>query len=248
MHQFFLNEPLNDDALNAPLVLSRKEYQHLFVLRLRDGEQFVFADGCGREHVFEVVASDKNTITAKCIETRASENELACRLVLLQGLPKREKLEFIIQKAVELGAHDILPVMMARSNVRIDEKKSERKAERLHEISKSAASQSKRGIIPEVHGVQAFASALDAVSDADIKLIAYEDETSRGTLSALLPTLPQAKKIAILVGPEGGISDEEWQQAKAHGFQSVSLGKRILRTETAGLCLLSYLMLHLENA
>lgn len=248
MHQFFLNEPLNDDALSAPLVLSRKEYQHLFVLRLREGEQFVFADGCGREHVFEVVASDKNTITAKCIEIRASENELACRLVLLQGLPKREKLEFIIQKAVELGAHDILPIMMARSNVRIDEKKSERKAERLHEISKSAASQSKRGIIPEVHGVQAFASALDAVSDADIKLIAYEDETSRGTLSALLPTLPQAKKIAVLVGPEGGISDEEWQQAKAHGFQSVSLGKRILRTETAGLCLLSYLMLHLENA
>lgn len=248
MHQFFLNEPLNDDALSAPLVLSRKEYQHLFVLRLREGEQFVFADGCGREHVFEVVASDKNTITAKCVETRASENELACRLVLLQGLPKREKLEFIIQKSVELGAHDILPVMMARSNVRIDEKKTERKAERLHEISKSAASQSKRGIIPEVHGVQAFASALDAVSDADIKLIAYEDETSRGTLSALLPQLPQAKKIAILVGPEGGISDEEWQQAKAHGFQSVSLGKRILRTETAGLCLLSYLMLHLENA
>lgn len=248
MHQFFLNEPLNDDALNAPLVLSRKEYQHLFVLRLRDSEQFVFADGCGREHVFEVVASDKNTITAKCVETRASANELTCQLVLLQGLPKREKLEFIIQKSVELGAHDILPVMMARSNVRIDEKKSERKAERLHEISKSAASQSKRGIIPEVHGVQSFASALDAVSDADVKLIAYEDETSRGTLSALLPQLPQAKKIAILVGPEGGISDEEWQQAKAHGFQSVSLGKRILRTETAGLCLLSYLMLHLENA
>ena len=138
--------------------------------------------------------------------------------------------------------------MMARSNVRIDEKKADRKAERLHEISKSAASQSKRGIIPEVHGVQSFASALDAVSDADIKLIAYEDETSRGTLSALLSSLPQAKKIAILVGPEGGISDEEWQQAKTQGFQSVSLGKRILRTETAGLCLLSYLMLHLENA
>lgn len=248
MHQFFLNEPLSDNALNAPLVLSRKDYQHLFVLRLRDGERFVFADGCGREHIFEVVASDKNSLTVQCIESRASANELACRLVLLQGLPKREKLEFIIQKAVELGVHDILPVMMARSNVRIDEKKSERKAERLHEISKSAASQSKRGIIPEVHGVQSFASALDAVSDADIKLIAYEDETSRGTLSALLPTLAQAKKIAILVGPEGGISDDEWQQAKAHGFQSVSLGKRILRTETAGLCLLSYLMLHLEEA
>lgn len=248
MHQFFLNEPLSDDALKAPLVLSRKEYQHLFVLRLREGEQFVFADGQGQEYLFEVIASDKNTITTKCLETRASENELSCQLVLLQGLPKREKLEFIIQKAVELGAHDIVPVMMARSNVRIDEKKADRKAERLHEISKSAASQSKRGIIPEVHGVQSFASALDAVSDADIKLIAYEDETSRGTLNALLPTLAQAKKIAILVGPEGGISDEEWQQAKTHGFQSVSLGKRILRTETAGLCLLSYLMLHLENA
>ena len=142
MHQFFLNEPLSDDALKAPLVLSRKEYQHLFVLRLREGEQFLFADGCGREHLFEVIATNKNTITAKCLETRASENELSCQLVLLQGLPKREKLEFIIQKAVELGAHDIVPVMMARSNVRIDEKKADRKAERLHEISKSAASMS----------------------------------------------------------------------------------------------------------
>ena len=131
---------------------------------------------------------------------------------------------------------------------KVDDKKADRKAERLHEISKSAATQAKRGIIPEVSGVTAFRDALTAVEDADIKLICYEDETGRGTLDTLLPVLPQAKKIAILVGPEGGISEEEWQLAKDAGFQSVSLGKRILRTETAGFCLLSYLMLHLEQA
>ena len=246
MHQFFLNEPLTD--LDQTITLSRKEYQHAFVLRLREGEEFVLSDGYGQEHLCEVLSTDKNTITARRLESREAQGELDCKLVLLQGLPKRDKLELIIQKAVELGAHQIMPVMMKRTNVKLDDKKADRKAELLQEISKSAATQAKRGIIPEVTGVTAFREALANVADADIKLICYEDETSRGTLEALLPTLPQAKKIALLVGPEGGISEEEWQLAKDAGFQSVSLGKRILRTETAGFCLLSYLMLHLENA
>ena len=246
MHQFFLNQPLEEPT--APIILTRKEYPHIFVLRLHLGEAFVLSDGMGKEHVCEITAVDKNTLTAKHLETQSANGELSCQLILLQGLPKRDKLEFIIQKAVELGAHQIMPVMMKRSNVKLDEKKADRKAERLHEISKSAATQSKRGIIPEVPSITAFSDALDSVADADIKLIAFEEETHTGGLQALLPALDTAKKIAILVGPEGGISEEEWQQAKEAGFQSVSLGKRILRTETAGLCLLSYLMLHLENA
>lgn len=247
MHQFFLDAPLSESALSAPLALSRKDHQHLFVLRLREGEQFVLSDGQGREHRCEVTACDKNTLTARVLETRAPSTELDCQLVLLQGLPKRDKLELIVQKAVELGAHSIVPVMMARSNVRVDEKKADRKAERLQEIAKSAAEQSKRGIIPKVDSVQTFADALRAAQDADIKLICYEEENTHGTLAALLPTLSGAKKIALLVGPEGGISEEEWRAAKEAGFTSVSLGRRILRTETAGLALLSYLMLHLEN-
>lgn len=246
MHQFFLDEPLTDT--DKPLILSRKDYQHLFVLRLRKGEQFILADGCGREHVCEVTACDKNTLIARVLETRASANELATQLVLLQGLPKRDKLELIIQKAVELGASSIVPVMMVRSNVRLDDKKADRKAERLNEIAKSAAEQSKRGILPEVASPTRFADAIALAKDADIKLICYEDETAAGRLQALLPQLDSAKKIALLVGPEGGISEEEWQAAIDAGFQSVSLGRRILRTETAGLCLLSFLMLHLEHA
>lgn len=246
MHQFFLNAPLADTS--APITLSRKEYQHVFVLRLHEGEEFVLSDGLGKEHLCEVTAVDKNTITARLLETRDAQGELDCKLVLLQGLPKRDKLELIIQKAVELGTHQIMPVMMKRTNVKVDDKKADRKAERLQEISKSAATQAKRGIIPEVSAITAFRDALEAVADADIKLICYEDETSRGTLEGLLPQLREAKKIALLVGPEGGISEEEWQLAKNAGFESVSLGKRILRTETAGFCLLSYLMLHLEQA
>ena len=248
MHQFFLDTPLSADALAAPLTFHRKEYQHLFVLRLAIGEAFILADGTGQEYCCVVTDADKNTLTAEVREVRASARELDCQLVLLQGLPKRDKLELIIQKATELGAHRIVPVKMTRSNVRIDEKKADRKAERLHEIAKSAASQSKRGIIPEISATIDLAAALHSVEDADIKLICYEEETARGTLSACLPKLASAKKITLLVGPEGGISEDEWQAAKAAGFQSVSLGRRILRTETAGLCLLSYLMLHLEEA
>lgn len=246
MHHFFLNEPLSD--LDSPITLTRKDYQHIFVLRLHEGEEFVLSDGLGQEHLCEVTHTDKNTITAQRLESRDAQGELDCQLILLQGLPKRDKLELIIQKAVELGAHQIMPVMMKRTNVKIDDKKADRKAQRLQEISKSAATQSKRGLIPEVTDIKAFQEALASIEDADIKLICYEDETSRGTLEKLLPSLPKAKKIALLVGPEGGITEEEWQLAKTHGFQSVSLGKRILRTETAGFCLLSYLMLHLENA
>ncbi|MDO4280343.1 MAG: 16S rRNA (uracil(1498)-N(3))-methyltransferase [Peptococcaceae bacterium] len=248
MHHFFLNHPLDDAALAAPFELTKKDYQHLFVLRLAAGEHFTLADGCGRVHLCEVVEASKNALTVRCLETHAADTELACQLVLLQGLPKRDKLELIIQKSVELGAAAIVPVKMARSNVKIDEKKADRKAERLHEIAKSAASQSKRGVIPAVRDVQTLRAALDAVQDADIKLICYEDETARGHLEGILPDLSSAKKIALLVGPEGGITPEEWQLARDAGFVSVSLGKRILRTETAGLALLSYLMLHLEHA
>ena len=247
MHHFFLPTPLSEEALAAPLTFSRKDWQHLFVLRLREGEEFVLADGYGREHICRVTDVQKNSLTASVVESRDSARELDCQLILLQGLPKRDKLELIIQKA-ELGASSIVPVMMARSNVRLDDKKADRKAERLNEIAKSAAEQSKRGILPQVASPKRFADAIALAKDADIKLICYEDETAAGRLQALLPQLATANKIALLVGPEGGISEEEWQAATCAGFQSVSLGRRILRTETAGLCLLSFLMLHLENA
>ncbi len=247
MHHFFLNEPLAVEAWDKPLVLTKKDYQHLFVLRLREGEAFVMANGRGLEHHCTVTSVDKNTITATITHTSPTSRELFCKLILLQGLPKRDKLELIIQKAVELGASEIMPVMMKRTNVKLDDKKADRKADRLHEIAKSAASQSKRGIIPQVDAVTPFKEALEAVADADIKLICYEDEESRGALISLLPRLRDAKKVAIIVGPEGGIDESEWALAREAGFESVSLGSRILRTETAGFCLLSYLMLHLER-
>ncbi len=149
MHHFFLPAPLSEEALAAPLTFSRKDWQHLFVLRLREGEEFVLADGRGREHICRVTDVQKNSLTASVVASRDSARELDCQLILLQGLPKRDKLELIIQKAVELGASSIVPVMMARSNVRLDDKKADRKAERLAEIAKSAAEQSKRGILPQ---------------------------------------------------------------------------------------------------
>lgn len=126
MHHFFLPAPLSEEALAAPLTFSRKDWQHLFVLRLREGEEFVLADGRGREHICRVTDVQKNSLTASVVASRDSARELDCQLILLQGLPKRDKLELIIQKAVELGASSIVPVMMARSNVRLDDKKADR--------------------------------------------------------------------------------------------------------------------------
>lgn len=180
MHHFFLPAPLSEEALAAPLTFSRKDWQHLFVLRLREGEEFVLADGRGREHICRVTDVQKNSLTASVVASRDSARELDCQLILLQGLPKRDKLELIIQKAVELGASSIVPVMMARSNVRLDDKKADRKAERLAEIAKSAAEQSKRGILPQVASPKRFADAIALAKDADIKLICYEDETAAG--------------------------------------------------------------------
>ena len=244
MHRFFVPQLYSEE-----MYIEGVDARHISkVLRMQPGDKLQIVSDDGVSAMVAITAIDSERVWVRCLEKLAERHEPRVQLVLAQGLAKGEKMDFIIQKAVELGAHQIMPVMMKRTNVKLDDKKADRKAERLQEISKSAATQAKRGIIPEVTGVTAFRKALANVADADIKLICYEDETSRGTLEALLPTLPQAKKIALLVGPEGGISEEEWQLAKDAGFQSVSLGKRILRTETAGFCLLSYLMLHLENA
>lgn len=244
MHQFFI-QVAHD--FSKPLQLTRKDYQHLFVLRLNPHEQFILSDGEGMDYLCEVQTVSKDCIEAICLDKQANNRELSTHLTLLQGLPKKDKLELIVQKAVELGAYRIVPVTMQRSIVKLEEKRAQKKTDRLTEISRSAATQAKRGIIPEVSSPMTFKEALTAVKDADLKILAFENEDSQRSLATLLPRIQSANHIAILVGPEGGISEEEWQLAHEAGFESISLGRRILRTETAGLAMLSFLMLHLDQ-
>lgn len=188
----------------------------------------------------EISAIDSECVTVHCLEKLAESHEPAVRLILAQGLAKGEKMEFIIQKAVEMGAYSVVPVAMEHSVVRLDGAKAAKKVERWQKIAESAAKQSKRDIIPEVQPVQTMAQML-AANDCATKIIAYECEDKKSLKAALKEA--QAKgaltDLLLIIGPEGGISEAELETARAAGAVPVSLGRRILRAETAGLVAIS---------
>lgn len=173
--------------------------------------------------------------------------ELPARIHLFQGLPKGDKMELIIQKAVELGAYRIIPVETKRVVVKLDAKKEEARVKRWNAISESAAKQSKRSMIPKVTGVVTYREALQMAEDFSLKLVPYECAAGMEETRKLLEKAESGMDIAVFIGPEGGFEGEEIRMAEEYGIIPVTLGKRILRTETAGLCILSALMIHLEQ-
>ena len=156
-------------------------------------------------------------------------------------------MELIIQKAVELGAKAVVPVSTSRCIVKLDKKKEDAKIKRWQAISESAAKQSKRGVIPEVHGVMSYKEAMNYVKDFDIKVIPYENCTDMSGTKEILCEIKEGMKVAIFIGPEGGFANEEIDKAMANNITPISLGKRILRTETAGLAILSVIMFNIEK-
>lgn len=218
------------------------------VLRMMPGEQISISDGSqGREYRCEVSLIEEDCVTAKIMWSQDADTELQSKFYLFQGLPKSDKMELIIQKAVELGVYEVIPVATRRAVVKLDKKKEESKRKRWNSISESAAKQSKRTIIPEVKPVMTFAEAVKYASSMDAKLIPYElaegmDETRR-IFSAIKP----GDSVAIFIGPEGGFDEAEIQLAKEAGICPITLGRRILRTETAGMTVLSVLMFQMEQ-
>ena len=170
---------------------------------------------------------------------------------MFQGMPKGEKLEVVIQKAVELGAYEIIPVDMKRSVKKLDEKKRDKVIQRYNAISEAAAKQAKRRIIPKVSGVLSFAEAMRFCDGEGIgvRLVPYElcDTSTMGKTRELLSGIQPGASIAVLIGPEGGFGEEEIEQARAAGFSEITLGRRILRTETAGMTVLSWLIYLFEQ-
>ena len=156
-------------------------------------------------------------------------------------------MELIIQKAVELGVFEVIPVAMSRSVVKLDEKKATAKVKRWQAIAEAAAKQSKRGVIPQVQKVMTYKEALAYAKDMEVKLLPYELAEGMAKTKELIGQITKGQNIAIFIGPEGGFATEEVERANAEGFEAVTLGKRILRTETAGMTLLSILMYHLEQ-
>lgn len=245
MYHFFVErEQFRDDGITV----IGSDVNHIKnVLRMKSGEQVLISDKQGGDYLCEIKEFAQETVLFGILEARGSGMELPARVHLFQGLPKGDKMELIIQKAVELGAYRIIPVETKRVVVKLDAKKEEARVKRWNAISESAAKQSKRSMIPEVTGVATFREALQMAEDFSLKLIPYECAAGMQETRKLLEKAEPGMDIAVFIGPEGGLEGEEIRMAEENGIIPVTLGKRILRTETAGLCILSALMIHLEQ-
>ena len=235
MIRFFVKpEELSDPSCQ----LTGENAKHARVLRLKAGEEVLLCDGRGRECLCRV--EDLEVLTLTCGECRPSESEAAVRVSVYMAFPKADKLEHVIQKATELGAAEIVTFPSERCVSRPDEKSLKKKQERWQKIAASAAEQSGRGLIPEVLVLGSYAEALRRAAQADKALLFYEHENTV-TLHDALESGPW-KTVSLLTGPEGGLEEREVSKALDAGLTVCTLGKRILRCETAPLCALSAVM------
>lgn len=248
MYHFFV---LPEQIKETEVWIEGSDVNHIRnVLRMAPGEQITVSsreDGA-KEYRCRLVKTEENRVTAEIMWVEESGRELPSKICLLQGLPKSDKMELIVQKAVELGVFEIVPVAAGRSVVKLDKKKEEAKLRRWNAVAESAAKQAKRQIIPEVKGVMGFKEAATYASENyDIKLIPYELAEGMEYTRKLFAQIEPGRSAAVFIGPEGGFEREEIAFAKQKGICPVTLGKRILRTETAGMAVLSALMIQLER-
>ena len=248
MHHFFVNP---EQVVDGLIRITGSDVNHIKnVLRIRQGEEMLVSDGTGRDYLCQAEEIAGQEVTVRILETEEEGRELPSRIWLFQGLPKSDKMEFIIQKAVELGAAGIVPVSTRNTVVRLDQKKEEAKVKRWQAIAESAAKQSKRSLVPRVSGIMTLKEAFDYVESQgfSVRLIPYEHEAGMDGTKTELDAAGPGQDIAVFIGPEGGFDEREIELALSKGVRPISLGRRILRTETAGLALLSVLMMRLEGA
>ena len=233
MHRFFIPQLYNEE-----MSITGVDAKHIGkVLRMQPGDKLQIVSDDGVSALAEVTAISESTVIVRCLKVLAESHEPAVKITLAQGLAKGEKMDFIIQKAVELGAYSIVPVAMEHSVVRLDGAKADKKVERWQKIAEAAAKQSKRDIIPQVQAVQSISQMLTN-NNCKTKIIAYECE-DRMSLKTALREAGQLDDLLLIIGPEGGISEGELAKTREAGTIPVSLGRRILRAETAGLVAMS---------
>ena len=216
------------------------------VLRMKPGEEILISDGEKKEYHCEIKTLDPEYVEALIMFVKEEGLDLPSKVYLFQGLPKNDKMELIIQKAVELGVYAVVPVATKRAVVKLDDKKEAKKLVRWQSISESAAKQAKRLIIPEVMPVMSFKEAVAFSQTMDVRLIPYELAENMAYTRQVLSQIKPGQSIGIFIGPEGGFAEEEVELALNSGMETITLGKRILRTETAGMTVLSILMYLLE--
>ena len=217
------------------------------VLRMWPGEEVMVSDGNNRQYRCRVEDYPEGEAVLAILEAGLVDTELPSRIYLFQGLPKQEKMELIVQKAVELGVCQVIPVQTRRCVVKLDAKKAAKKVQRWQQIAESAAKQAGRGYIPAVSEVMTFQEALAFSETLDIRLIPYELADGMEGTRKILDGIRPGQSVGIFIGPEGGFEKEEVSRAVEAGALPITLGKRILRTETAGIAVLSILMYRLEK-
>lgn len=229
------------------VIISGSDAHHITdVLRLKEGDEVIVCGGDGYDCITRLTSLSKDEVCGEITERTPSMAEPPVKIRLFQCLPKGDKFEYIIQKTVEIGVTEIIPVASGRCIVKIPANKAAAKNERWNKIAESAAKQSGRGLIPRVCEPMDFKDAVKTFTDCDLPIVCYELETEV-SLKKLLASASDIKTVNVFIGPEGGIDDKEIASLKESGANSVSLGPRILRTETAPLTVLSNIIYQLED-
>ncbi len=243
MFNFFVEENFKTDN---KYYITSADFNHIKnVLRMKEGDTFLVSC-CGKSDLCRLESFESDTVVAVITEENYQNCELPARIFLFQGLPKSDKMELIIQKCVELGVTDIIPVEMSRSIVKIEDKKKQSKISRWQSISESAAKQSKRNIVPTIHPIISFNQAIKEAEKLDLIAVPYESENGMISTQKFLNEIKSNMSIGIFIGPEGGFEEKEIELSKNAGAHIISLGKRILRTETAAITAVGMCMLYIE--
>ncbi|MCL2253769.1 MAG: 16S rRNA (uracil(1498)-N(3))-methyltransferase [Lachnospiraceae bacterium] len=246
MHHFFIN---SDQINEKKITVLGNDVRHIkSVLRMKVSDEISFSDGEKPVEYHGIITeiTDRHII-CDLIYIQKSNHELPARVYLFQALPKADKMELIIQKAVELGIYEIIPIFSDRSVIRLDEKKAQAKIKRWQGISEASAKQCKRQVIPRISDIMSFKEAVKYAADKDIKIIPYEMAEDMNKTKTIFSNLKTAQSVAVFIGSEGGFTNQEIELAKTAGISPITMGKRILRTETAGFVILSWIMYQLEE-
>lgn len=245
MYHFFAPD---QNAESGSICIAGPDYNHIVrVLRLKPGDRIAVSDGRDRDSLCEIAEIGPDSVRCEVLPAELADSECPVHLHLFQGLPKGDKMELILEKAVELGASSVVPVEMKRCVVKLDEKKKAARTERWQKQAESAAKQSGRRIIPKVGQVLGFKEAVKAAAAMDRILVPYECAEDISHTRKVLESLKPGQDAAIFIGPEGGFEPAEIEALKAENADVITLGPRILRTETAGMATLAMCTLLLEG-
>lgn len=244
MYQFFVPD---ESVGQERITICGADASHIGnVLRMKPGERIRVSAASGRSFFCRIETISRESVTASIEEQDTLGTEFAHRVYLFQGLPKGDKMELIVQKAVELGACEVIPVAMKHCVVKLDEKKAKSRTARWQAIAESAAKQAKRTVIPRVREPVGWEKALIEAQKLPVVLVPYENERGLSATRERIRAIPEGADIGVMIGPEGGFAGEEIAAAREKGMHLISLGRRILRTETAGPAVLSMLIYELD--